>query len=40
MINAQHLIWIIPLSVISGGIAGVFVTCLCVASGRRKNNEQ
>lgn len=39
MINAQHLIWIIPLSVIVGGIAGVFVTCLCVASGRSKNNE-
>lgn len=37
MINAQHLIWIIPLSVISGGIAGMFVTCLCVASGRRNN---
>jgi hypothetical protein len=33
MINAWNLIWIIPLSVIVGGIAGVFVACWCFAAG-------
>jgi hypothetical protein len=35
MINAQHLIWIIPLS----GAAGYMLAALCVTAGRSKNNE-
>lgn len=35
MINAWHLIWIIPLS----GAVGYMLAALCVASGRSKKNE-
>lgn len=38
MINTLHLLWIIPLALLTGGTSGFVFTALIVAAGRSDTN--